>query len=456
MSIGGFDDNTQGEDFRFTEKALLSCNNLLLIENGSMVYSQHAGVGKANNTYMMPKRIEAKLYGNPPHSVESPEWVTVTMLENLIAAEQQSANNRGMIPGRTVNDNQLPKLSPWVVGEQRTLRMHPKCCTEKDDRRCTMRHVSEGVEHTADEAAKGFHQAASKTDQNFTSTQQSCGLNTTIWSLQNGDGNTGACQGGNAAVVCPELVPNPTVTSRWACDGLSSISLNMSGMNAEVCSSFSTKDSCSFKQNGIKGIQASLTSSGCHGLWVAPLWMAPQTWIPPQHATGEIDIFERGCWLTDGYVLAFGENETYKNETYKYVRKDAWGEEGKPAERSAYTVYLDFRPDGKDQVDSYLCPLGTTPIRGNPLDWACKKTSTRENYYADSAGETMGGEGLFHLVSDVWNACASKSLCNANHGSKYEVSSNCEFTVTDIKLKFNEGYFFAHGHSDVCSTLTDW
>jgi hypothetical protein len=139
MNIGGFDDITQSEDLRFAEKALLSCNNLLLIENGSVVYSRHAGVGSASNTYVMPKRIEAKLYGNPRHRVEAPEWVTAAMLENLIGAEQQSAHNRGMTPSRKVNDFALPRLSPWVEGTKRTPRMHPKCCADQNDPRCHMR-----------------------------------------------------------------------------------------------------------------------------------------------------------------------------------------------------------------------------------------------------------------------------------------------------------------------------
>merc|ERR1712157_484211 len=65
--------------------------------------------------------------------------------------------------------------------------------------------------------------------------------------------------------------------SHWSC-GTTDISLNMVDMNAQVCSSFTTENQCQFQQKAIKGIQASLVSSGCDGLWVAPLWMVGPVW----------------------------------------------------------------------------------------------------------------------------------------------------------------------------------
>jgi hypothetical protein len=139
LSIGGFEDITQSEDLRFAETALLSCNWLLMIPDGEMAYSRHAGVGSANNTFFMPDRLMATLYGKPRHRVEAPEWVTAAMLANLIGAEQQSLHNRGnRTSSKKVNDYGLPRISPWVDATKMTPRMHPTCCSERDDPRCNM------------------------------------------------------------------------------------------------------------------------------------------------------------------------------------------------------------------------------------------------------------------------------------------------------------------------------
>merc|ERR1711953_745864 len=113
---------------------------------------------------------------------------------------------------------------------------------------------------------------------------------------------------------------------------------------------------------------------------------------------GAIDIFERGCELEDGYLLSYGEGDPF-------VEHNAWDMAGKPADDIDITVYLDFRPNGEDKVDSYVCPKGSNPAETGPLHAGCTKTSSKENYFADTADQTSDGTEWFWFVSDVWNAC---------------------------------------------------
>merc|ERR1712186_54722 len=85
---------------------------------------------------------------------------------------------------------------------------------------------------------------------------------------------------------------------------------------------------------------------------------------------GEIDIFERGCDPDDGYLLSYGEGDPW-------VEHDAWGMGGKPDDAIDITVYLDFRPNGEDKVDSYVCPKGSMPAEDGPLQAGCKLTSSK-------------------------------------------------------------------------------
>jgi len=283
-----------------------------------------------------------------------------------------------------------------------------------------------------------------------------CGISSTMWSKP--QGNTGACNdcGIDLTKVDPEVV------SHWSC-GTTDISLNMADMNAQVCSSFTTENQCQFQQKAIKGIQASLVSSGCDGLWVAPLWMVGSVWHlsstsnvsvnspRSQHETGEIDIFERGCDLDDGYLLSYGELD-------QYVENDAWNYAGKPKDDIDITVYLDFRPNGEDKVDSYVCPKGSNPAETGPLDAGCTKTSSKEGYFADTAAQTNDGSEYFWFVSDVWNACPrcpTPGSCpgwGINCGSDAPTSSQCSFAVSGIKMKFNDGYSFKDD-AEICNGM---
>lgn len=247
-----------------------------------------------------------------------------------------------------------------------------------------------------------------------------CGTQDTVWSTS--QDNTGACD------KCPggTRVPSEENARAWKCSSNSGrIAMDLSKSNdARTCSSFSTRASCSFKQKDLKGVQARLVSSGCDPLWVAPLWMVGPTWRDPQHATGEVDFFERGCERSSGYLASFGEGGGY-------VLSNAWNEGGKPSVNTDVTAYIEFSRQ-PDKVDTYTCPHGSNPASVGPIQANCTKTGTRTGYFADSAQQMQNGEALMHFVSDIWaqNDCPGV-LCGAP-----QKKTSCKFEVRDFRVSF--------------------
>jgi hypothetical protein len=235
----------------------------------------------------------------------------------------------------------------------------------------------------------------------------------------------------------------------WNCTSDGNISLSLRGVDARRCMSWSTEGSCEFRQRDLESIRADLVSEGCQGLWVAPLWMAPEHWKAPQHATGEVDVFERGCVQDSGYVASFGEAPPW-------VIENAWYEQGHPDVPTNFTAYMTFDAP-QDRVTMYKCPLGSSP-EDNPEDFSrCALTSSHSNYFHDTRRETHDGYEYMRLVSNLWNECERLS-CGRKPPLK---ESRCEFQVSRIRLKFRADAFtngkspFKRQDAQVCRALTE-
>lgn len=211
----------------------------------------------------------------------------------------------------------------------------------------------------------------------------------------------------------------------WTCKANGDIALKLrDAPDARKCLSWSTEGACEFRMKDVLALQAHLTSAGCNGLWVCPLWIAPQNWQYPQHATGEIDIFERGCAKNDGYLLSFGEKDSW-------IVNDAWKEAGQPEASTCLTAYMTFDA-AQDVISVYKCPFNSDPLRHGPDDAGCgPPTATHRGYFADTREQTNGGTEWMAFVSDVWNACP---LSCGNAVEKTE----CSFEVSGIQMKFTE------------------
>lgn len=246
-------------------------------------------------------------------------------------------------------------------------------------------------------------------------TSSDCGRAGSIWMTNMGD--FGAC------AVCGARVPMSSGDEEmWVCNR-SDISLNpfRSWWNSKTCSSWSTKHSCEFRQRDLKSIQFSFESSGCGGLWVAPLWLAPERWTHPQYKTGEIDVLERGCSKWDGYIMSFGSSP-------EYILKDAWKERGNPSANTKFAAYVSFDRD-RDEVSVYRCPHGSYPI-SDGLD-SCQQTAVHAGYFRDTSARMRDGNALLHLVSDVWNQCGMLACGKSQVGW-----SNCHFEISNLKIGF--------------------
>lgn len=244
-----------------------------------------------------------------------------------------------------------------------------------------------------------------------------CGANSAIWKTEMGD--SGACN------MCNPARPMSSQDKqRWVCNK-GDIALNPSGAewNTQTCMSWSTQGTCEFRQKDLRALQVSLKSKNCNGLWVAPLWIAPQGWQAPQHATGELDLFERGCSTADGYVTSFGESAPY-------ILFDSWKEKNNPTASTELTAYVTFDPNA-DIVTTYKCPFGSNPISDGT--GACQRTAVYNRYFKDSAGQTSNGTEYMRLVSDLWNKCKTLNCGHAAVGN-----SSCSFEVSNIQLRFSD------------------
>ena len=208
------------------------------------------------------------------------------------------------------------------------------------------------------------------------------------------------------------------------------------------CMTFTTEDSCKFKQKYLAGLQAHLTSSDCNGLWACPLWLVGEYWETPQHETGEVDVFERGCYVEDGYVLSFGSGGSY-------VKQDAWDEQNQPTKSTNITAYLEF-DHSQDTVRYYRCPPGSEPAKQGPLLAQCEYGGERPGYFADSKAQLKDGEAYMWLVSDIFNTCPH---INPGCGHANPQTSDCNFAVKDIKIAFVDKQNHFEGNSDICPRI---
>ena len=253
-----------------------------------------------------------------------------------------------------------------------------------------------------------------------------CGGPASIW--KTAMGNAGACNGIDHPA--PGAM-SPSDQQLWTCSSNGDIELDMSkaSPNAYKCLSWSTEGSCQFPMKKLVRMQAKLESNGCNGHWAAPLWITPQDWNPPQHKSGEIDLFERGCVRQDGYLTSFGENDPW-------IEHNTWQQQnqGNQPDSTALTAFVIFNPAGyneptKDFISIFNCPFDSNPIvTGDTGD--CQQVVYR-GYYQDTKENTHYGSLPMTLVSDLWNKKGIQ--CSSDLAT-----SQCKFKVSDIKLQFSD------------------
>lgn len=233
---------------------------------------------------------------------------------------------------------------------------------------------------------------------------------------------------GDSGACCNASRMSDDDKKRWILSN-NGIELRPGLTGSKTCMSWSTEGTCEFIQGELLGIQANFESKGCNGIWAAPLWMTPKTWTAPQHKTGEIDFFERGCVPGSGYITSFGEGDPY-------IVRNSWGEETNPQQDSSFTAYITF-DRSNDVVNMYKCPLGSKPIDRGPDTEACMLAISYPGYFDATKDQTKNHTELMHLVSDVWNDPKCTQL-PCGHGQTSD--DKCTFKVSDIKMGFTDDY----------------
>lgn len=273
-------------------------------------------------------------------------------------------------------------------------------------------------------------------------------MNSTIWGKPNG--NCGAC-GKACTTPLPDKIWAPTNTG---------ISLDMTWLKEGqrgICSSLSTEGTCEWKKGDLRSLQATLSSSGCNGSWVAPLWITPPEgdgecqWSShggDQNSSGEIDIFERGCSKADGYLLSYGWWP-------QLIKTGAWKQQGRPDLNETFTAFMRFEPPQQPgqggTITTYKCPAtlendDLSLLTDADLQKKCgPPTDVETQYYSRTARN--GDECRMHLVSDIWNK--AKTGCHSGD----DPNLPCKFSVSGLKLRFKEGGEPEGWRQSVCSAL---
>jgi len=266
----------------------------------------------------------------------------------------------------------------------------------------------------------------------------------TIWGTPNG--NCGGCAPG-CTWPFPQKIWTPTNT------GISLDLTQLSEGNRGICSSLSTEGVCDWKKGDLRSLQATLSSSGCEGGWVAPLWITPPEghgdcqWGGDQETSGEIDVFERGCVKTDGYLLSYGWHDNL-------IKRNAWGQENQPDANECFTAFMKFEPPQLPQqggkITAYKCPANLEDedlslLTEDQLQQKCgPPTDVETQYYSRTARN--GDECRMHLASDVWNR--TKTQCGEDNPNLA-----CKFTVSGLKLRFKPGAEPEGWRQNQCSAL---
>lgn len=232
-------------------------------------------------------------------------------------------------------------------------------------------------------------------------------------------GNLGACN-----ACAPQVPMSLADEARWTCSGPDIALAQYSNPNSKTCMSWTTQDTCAWRQKDLTALQVHLKSSGCNGVWAAPLWMTPDSWHAPQEATGELDIFERGCSSKDGYLTSFGSRDPF-------IVYDSWGQQNKPDDPSDFVAYMEFDVS-KDTVSMRRCDPGSNPIANRDFS-KCSAPVVHSGYFAETAGQTQGNTEYMHFVSDIWNKCPA---LNCGHATKPD--SQCSFSLSGLQMKFSE------------------
>lgn len=164
---------------------------------------------------------------------------------------------------------------------------------------------------------------------------------------------------------------------------------------------------CEWKMTEFKSMEFDAEWSDCDDLWIAPLWLTPSPWKPPQGKSGEIDLIEscKGHRGTVGTSIIC--NDHHRGDPN--CKEPKWG---KTSGGSGHFV-------GKIDQGS-----GT---------WTLHKDGELISQYPAYTKTIWDAKFPFHLVSDIYNGGNGDA---GWHGcGTLNKKTNCMFKVKNIKIE---------------------
>jgi len=209
----------------------------------------------------------------------------------------------------------------------------------------------------------------------------------------------------------------------FACEGdATSIMVDMGVTDRKIgCFTWATPD-CQYPMRSVRKLEFDIEWTGCHDLWMAPLWTFSEPWAPKtgrQGISGEIDFVEE-C-----RVPHINTNLGCYNANQGSGCQDAnhWGH----AESSGGVRHMVMTFDGGDLM-IHVCS-GAGVSSGS----SCQRVASYRNYLNVVYPTTDGRDNLYKFMSDVFNdrgADGGWRGCRARRN--YHTS--CKYAVTNIRI----------------------
>jgi len=194
-----------------------------------------------------------------------------------------------------------------------------------------------------------------------------------------------------------------------------SITLNM-GVVAEKqgCYAYTTEDKKEWTMNEVSEISFDAEWEDCEGVWTAPLWLTPKTWVAPQGLSGEIDLIETCKSHAQETV---GTSIICTDHPDPQCLDSQWGE----AASSNGPQRFRGKIDGEGTWTMDKCSLDGTK---------CELVSRYPRYLTTATGPEK--DMKFHFVSDLWNGGAGDSGWAAC--GTLNKNTKCRYTIANIKV----------------------
>jgi hypothetical protein len=189
----------------------------------------------------------------------------------------------------------------------------------------------------------------------------------------------------------------------------------MEGNGQPQCLSAGTD--CYFNMRDLKQLDFDVQMVDCSGVWSAPLWALPNTYIGKGKVSGEMDFLEQcpNTHVATKFAGA-GTGKSWTNNANDYTAHT--------------TVWKVEKKNGKADIHVRSCPYSEAAKNGGSCKHGGQKQRAElDNIYGQNA--CSKGDCVYRLISDMWNG-------NKNKGcqKKPKVTGDpCKYSVTNIKTK---------------------